>query len=75
MKRSVDLVVSAEMEERLKRLPKPIRRLPRIEWTAEEDALLLREWEAGLYRKRDLARLIGHTDQLCRDRYRMLKEG
>ena len=75
MRKSNDLVISAEMEERLKSLPPLTRRVPRIEWTPEEDALLLREWRAGRYRKHDLARLVGHAYQLCRDRHDVLAGG
>ena len=45
------------------------------EFTEEEDAILLAEWESRRYRKVDIAELIGTTTTTCRKRYKQLEGG
>lgn len=39
-------------------------------WTKEHDAILLRYWK--IKRKVDVAKVIGKTDKICRERYEYL---
>jgi len=67
---SAGVEISAEMAAKLEALEDAHPGGPKHQWTAEEDAVLLKYWR--IKRQVDVAELLGLDDNTCRYRYRDL---
>ena len=66
----IEIEIDEEMLAKFEALPEGGIGRNGYNWTAEEDALLLRYWP--IKRKMNVARLLGPNETTCRERYRWL---
>ena len=72
MREPIDIPLSAEMQAKFETLP-DVRWLGQRDFTAEEDAVLLRYWPVKV--KAQVAKMLGRSDRVCRDRFIELTRG